>query len=93
MAEKAGPTALGKLVVFLFIIALIAGAAYYFKDLIAPSGGGPGDVDLDAWQQQQGKFEAPDTAGITTVNEYTYVASEKLPPVQGASPGVPEPIT
>jgi NitT/TauT family transport system substrate-binding protein len=85
MEQKVGPTALGKLVVAVFVLALLGGAAYYFRNLIAPSGAGPGKVDMDAFRQQQGKVEAPDTAGITTVNEYSYVPTEKLPPVQGVS--------
>ena len=79
--EKVGPTKLGKLVVFLFILALIGGAIYYFRDLIAPSGGKPGGIDLSALK----KIEAPDTKGVTTVSEYTYVPGEKLPPVKGVS--------
>ncbi len=84
MAEKTGPTALGKLVLLLFILALLGGAGYYFRDLIAPSGKGSADIDLAAFKDQQ-LIEAPDTQGVTTVNEYAYVASEKLPPVQGVS--------
>jgi len=83
---KVGPTALGKIVLILFILACVAGAAYYFRDLLAPKGaGGPKKVDLDAFAQQVGKVEAPDTKGITTVNEYTYVPADKLPPVKGVS--------
>ena len=82
MADQVGPTKLGKVVLVLFVLLLIAGAAYYFRDLLAPSGRGSHDVDLDALKQ---KVEAPDTAGITTVNEYAYVAAERLPPVQGVS--------
>ncbi len=88
MAEqKVGPTALGKIVVVLFILACIGGAAYYFRDILAPGGADQAtkQVDLDAFKQQQGKVEAPDTKGITTVNEYTYVPAEKLPPVKGVS--------
>jgi NitT/TauT family transport system substrate-binding protein len=85
MAEKVGPTLLGKLVIFIFVLVLVAGAAYYFWDLIAPGGQRAGDVDLDRFRDQMGKFEAPDSAGITTVNEYTYLPAEKLPPVQGVS--------
>ena len=81
-SEQVGPTALGRVVIILFIIALLAGAAYFFKDVIFPSGQQVGDVDLDSFQQN---VEAPDTAGITTVNEYSYVPAEKLPPVQGTS--------
>jgi NitT/TauT family transport system substrate-binding protein len=82
MAENVGPTRLGKVVIIVFILALIAGAAYYFRDLVAPSGRGQGEVDIAGLKQ---KMEAPDTAGITTVNEYTYVPGERLPPVQGVS--------
>ncbi len=85
MAEKTGPTALGKIVIVLFVLALIAGAVYYFRDLVAPSGErSGGKVDLAKFKAQN-KVEAPDTAGITTVNEYTYVPAEKLPPVKGTS--------
>jgi len=84
MAEKVGPTGLGKLVVFIFIIGLLAVAGFFFKDLIAPEGARQGDVNLDEFRQQN-PVEAPDTQGITTVNEYTYVPTEKLPPVSGVS--------
>ena len=82
MADNVGPTRLGKIVIVLFIVALIAGAAYYFRDLVIPSGRQQGDVDLDALRS---KIEAPDTEGITTVNEYAYVPAERLPAVQGVS--------
>ncbi|MEM7482102.1 MAG: phosphate ABC transporter substrate-binding/OmpA family protein [Acidobacteriota bacterium] len=81
MADNVGPTKLGKLVIFLFVLALLGGAIYFFWDLIAPGGRQAGDIDLDEFK----KYEAPDTSGITTVNEYAYVAAEKLPPVQGVS--------
>jgi len=84
MANEVGPTKLGKLVIGIVVIALIAGAFYFFRDLLLPSGGGPGEVDIDAFREQQG-LEAPDTVGITTVNEYSYVPAEKLPPVSGVS--------
>jgi NitT/TauT family transport system substrate-binding protein len=79
--QKVGPTVLGKLVLFVFVLACIAGAAYYFRDLLAPSGRGTGTVDIDEFR----KVEAPDTQGVTTVNEYNYVPAEKLPPVKGVS--------
>lgn len=82
--KPVGPTALGKVVIALFIVALVGGAAYYLRDILAPSGSGPGDVDLGQFRQQQ-TIEAPDTAGITTVSEYAYVPNEKLPPVKGVS--------
>jgi NitT/TauT family transport system substrate-binding protein len=79
--DKVGPTKLGKLVIFLFILALLAGAAYYFRDLIAPSGAKIAGIDLSKFK----KIEAPDTAGVTTVSEYKYVPAEKLPAVKGVS--------
>ena len=84
MANEVGPTKLGKLVIGIVVVALIAGAFYFFRDLLLPSGDGPGEVDIDAFREQQG-LEAPDTVGITTVNEYSYVPAEKLPPVSGVS--------
>jgi len=83
-SDNVGPTKLGKIVIGLFILALIAGAAYYFRDLIAPSGRETGQIDLDKFRDQQG-VEAPDTTGITTVSEYSYVPGERLPAVQGVS--------
>jgi NitT/TauT family transport system substrate-binding protein len=79
--QKVGPTVLGKLFLIVFVLACIAGAAYYFRDLVAPSGRGTGTVDIDEFR----KVEAPDTQGVTTVNEYNYVPAEKLPPVKGVS--------
>jgi len=84
MADKVGPTLLGKIVIILFVIVLFSGAGYYFWDFIAPGGEGPGTVDLAKFNQM-GKYEAPDTVGITTVSEYSYRPAEKLPPVQGVS--------
>lgn len=82
---RVGPTVLGRVVLGLFILALLAGAAYYFRDLIAPSGDrGDGKVDLKKFQQDK-PIEAPDTKGVTTVSEYSYVPGEKLPPVKGVS--------
>ncbi len=78
MTENAGPTRLGKFVIILFILALVVAAGYFFKDLLVPSGSSQGDIDLDEFRNEVGQFEAPDTQGITTVNEYTYVPSERL---------------
>ena len=85
--QKVGMTVLGKIVLVLFILLLLGGAAFFFKDTLLPKGSKGGDkpVDMDAFRSQAGKVEAPDTKGITTVNEYTYKPSEKLPPVKGVS--------
>lgn len=86
MADKVGPTRLGKFVVFVFVLVLLGAAAYFFRDLIAPAGkSGSGQIDLDKFRDQVGKYEAPDTQGITTVNEYSYVPAERLPEVKGVS--------
>lgn len=85
MADTAGPTKLGKLVIFIVIVLLIVAAGYFFWDVIFPEGERAGDVDMDAFRQQAGAVEAPDTQGITTVNEYTYVPTERLPAVEGVS--------
>lgn len=82
--QNVGPTALGKVVLALFILALLGGAAYYFRDMIAPGGESGGKIDIDAFKQQQG-VEAPDTKGVTTVSEYAYVPGERLPKVSGVS--------
>lgn len=88
-STKVGPTALGKIVLILFILALIGGAGYYFRDLLAPKGddGSGKKVDLSKFNQGDDgkKVEAKDTKGVTTVSEYAYVPSEKLPPVKGVS--------
>ncbi len=80
--DKVGPTWLGKIAIFLFIAALLVGAAYFFRDFIAPEGAKIGDIDLSKILDT---VEAPDTNSITTVSEYSYVPAEKLPPVKGVS--------
>jgi NitT/TauT family transport system substrate-binding protein len=82
-----GPTALGRFVGFLFILACIAGAVYMFRGTLFPKvqQAGQHQVDLDKFQKEQGGVEAQDTKGVTTVSEYKYVPSEKLPAVKGVS--------
>lgn len=86
MAEQnVGPTKLGKFVVFLFVVACLAGAGYLFRNTLFPSAGGKDNaVDMDKFQSEMGA-EAPDTKGVTTVSEYKYLPSEKLPAVKGTS--------
>ncbi|MCL6590627.1 MAG: ABC transporter substrate-binding protein [Firmicutes bacterium] len=87
MAEKVGPTTLGKIVGILFVIACIAVAGYFFRDTIFPKANNSNinTVDLDKFKIEYGGVEAQDPNGITTVNEYKYVPAQKLPPVTGAS--------
>jgi len=98
--QNVGPTALGKAVVVVFILALLAGAGFFFKDSIFPQNTDASNqvVDLDAFNQNQ-QLSTPSPSpstpvqstvsdapgGITTVSEYTFVPNEKLPPVKGVS--------
>lgn len=86
-SNPVGPTAFGKFVIILFILACIGAAAYSFRDTIFPKSEPPktAQVDLDKFKADQAMPEAKDTKGITTVSEYKYVPSEKLPPVKGVS--------
>jgi NitT/TauT family transport system substrate-binding protein len=85
MADKVGPTALGKVMMFLFIILCLAGAGYFFWDTLFPTKDKVSTVDMDAFRKQQGGAEATDPTGITTVTEYKYLPAQKLPPVKGTS--------
>ncbi len=80
-------------VVLLVILSLVGYGLYRLK---TPSGGDVPAVTVDAGQQAgssgdpapppaDGGAEAPDAAGITTVKEYAYVPSQKLPDVKGVS--------
>lgn len=89
-----GLTTLGKVVIAIFVVGLLAVGGWFLRDLIFPAGTqGDGTIDLDAARDQLGTpdtpegvvVEAPDLAGITTVQEYTYVPGERLPAVSGAS--------
>jgi NitT/TauT family transport system substrate-binding protein len=81
---KSGLTPLGRVVVIVFVLALIGGAAYFFRDTIFPKAAGKGPVDINAMKTESGA-EAKDPTGITTVSQYTYVPAQKLPAVKGAS--------
>ncbi|MCU0606363.1 MAG: phosphate ABC transporter substrate-binding/OmpA family protein [Candidatus Edwardsbacteria bacterium] len=81
--QKVGPTFLGKLVGIIFIVACVAAAGWLFRNTLFPRAGTRG-VDLAKFQSENGA-EAVDPKGITTVSEYKYVPSEKLPPVKGTS--------
>jgi NitT/TauT family transport system substrate-binding protein len=83
MAEKVGPTGLGKFVGFLFIVGCIVAAGYMFRDTLFPSAKKK-LIDMNAFKNNEG-VEAPDKNGVTTVSEYSYVPEQKLPSVKGAS--------
>ena len=84
MAGK--PTSLFYVAVFFVIAALIAFAAYQARDVIFPgapnaqtAGASSNGSDLDL------TLEAPDEQGVTTVKEYAFKPSERLPAVKGTA--------
>ncbi|MBI5833737.1 MAG: OmpA family protein [Armatimonadetes bacterium] len=82
-SQGQGMTGKGKAVVGVVLLALVAGGVFLLRDQLFPKAGGPkGTVDAS---KLNGQVEAQDTTGITTVQEYKYVAKDKLPPVQGTS--------
>jgi NitT/TauT family transport system substrate-binding protein len=69
--------------VFLVVLGLVGLALWRFG-AIRP-GGQAGQISSDELKELKGGAEAPDSAGITTVKEYKYVAASKLPEVKGIS--------
>jgi NitT/TauT family transport system substrate-binding protein len=70
--------------VFVVIIGLVALGLWRFGAI--RSGSDIARITTDELKQMTGGGpEAPDNAGITTVNEYKFVASQRLPPVKGIS--------
>ncbi len=70
------------LAVLILVVGLVALALWRFGAL---PGMGEGARFSDEEMQQLTEVEAPDSDGITTVKEYTYVAASRLPEVQGIS--------
>src|SRR5215210_547333 len=69
--------------VLLVVIGLV-GLAFWRYGAIG-GGGQTGQISNEELKQMKGGAEAPDSAGITTVKEYKYVAASKLPAVNGIS--------
>ena len=67
---------------YLALLLIVAGLlSYAFRGVLFPTGGGAGGpVTVDDLKTAQGT-EAPDPNVPTTVKEYAFKASEKLPPV------------
>lgn len=68
---------------FLLIIGLV-GLAIWRYGATGP-GGSEGQFSSEELKELAAKAEQPDSSGITTVKEYNYVASAKLPEVKGIS--------
>jgi NitT/TauT family transport system substrate-binding protein len=79
-------TGLGKLISLVLIAALVVGGGYIIWQQFGGGGSSPGPGGGPAPGGPEAPTpEAPDTAGVTTVSEYTYVAGERLSPVKGVS--------
>src|SRR5229473_3109769 len=71
--------------VLLVVIGLV-GLALWRYGAIGPGGlGQAGRFSTEELKQMKAGAEAPDSSGITTVKEYKYVATAKLPAVKGIS--------
>src|SRR6187455_1799295 len=68
--------------VFAVVVGLVGLAIWRYG---GGSGAGTGIFSKDELSQVAGKAESPDSSGITTVKEYNFVASAKLPEVKGIS--------
>mgnify|MGYP001479266815 CR=1 FL=1 len=74
--QGGGLTTLGKAFVGLFAVALVGTGLFLARDVLFPAAADDaGMVDLDAARDVMGQTpEAPDLTGITTVQEYDFVA-------------------
>ncbi|MCC7495732.1 MAG: OmpA family protein [Fimbriimonadaceae bacterium] len=73
----------GKAVVTVIILGLVLGGVWLLREQLFPKAGPAGTVDPS--KLGGATAEKVDSSGITTVQEYAYVAAEKLPPVKGTS--------
>ena len=72
--------------VFAVVLGLVGLAIWRYG---GGSGAGTGIFSSDELKQVAGKAENPDSSGITTVKEYNFVPSAKLPEVKGISSYTP----
>src|ERR1700704_3012812 len=72
-------------VAVLLVVVGLVGLALWRYGAIGPGSGQAGQISNEELKQMKGGAEAPDSSGITTVKEYKYVASAKLPAVKGIS--------
>ncbi len=71
------------ILMILVILGLVGLGLFKARGWLFPQGRQEGDVSRE--DLPEGSVEAPDTSGITTVSEYKYVPSERLPEVRGAA--------
>ncbi len=86
----AGKPKAGFFVVLGIIVIALVGFALWRMDILAPegkttTGGDISKEDLDKIKGKTVGVEAPDQSAPTTVKEYKFVSSAKLPPVKGVS--------
>jgi len=89
--DEQGEPGKPKLLFFVVVALVVAGLVYLAvrrSDIIAPKG--PDDSKIaqlskEDMEKLKTKVEAPDTNAPTTVKEYKFVPSEKLPPVAGVA--------
>src|SRR5215210_6562552 len=72
-------------VAVLLVVLGLVGLALWRYGAIGPRADQTGSISTEELQQMKGGAEAPDSAGITTVKEYQYVAATRLPAVNGIS--------
>ncbi|MEP7307842.1 MAG: phosphate ABC transporter substrate-binding/OmpA family protein [Acidobacteriota bacterium] len=72
-------------VAVLLVVVGLVGLALWRYGAIGPGSGQAGRISNEELSQVKGGAEAPDSASITTVKEYKYVAASKLPAVNGIS--------
>ena len=73
--------------VLLVVLGLVGLAVWRYSSQ-APGGSG-GQFSSEEMKQMAGNAEKPDNSGITTVKEYNYVPTAKLPEVKGISSYTP----
>jgi NitT/TauT family transport system substrate-binding protein len=69
----------------LVVVAGLVGFGLWRYGAIGTGGDQAGRISQDELKQLQKGAEAPDSSGITTVKEYNYVATSRLPEVKGIS--------
>jgi NitT/TauT family transport system substrate-binding protein len=69
----------------LVVVAGLVGFGLWRYGAIGTGGDQAGRISQDELKQLQKGAEAPDSSGITTVKEYNYVATARLPEVKGIS--------